>query len=137
MYPSAASAAELPFARDVEFSGNEAGKCPCDRVLLFKSQKLTDDGKLWFENPDTKDLVRNEVVEKILPILQLWMDLGTGRAEKVAKIIFQDFERGFLDALHLSDADHTRQFLPARVSPVCPMVRLGRSLPNRVHQGYR
>ena len=71
----------------------------CDATLLFKSQTLTDGGKLWFENPDTKDLVRNEVVEKILPSLQPWIDPDTGRGEKIAKIISQDFEHSFLDVL--------------------------------------
>ena len=60
---------------------------------------LADDGKPWFENPDTKDLVRDEIVGRVLPILRPWIDPDTGRTEKIANIISQDFEHSFLDAL--------------------------------------
>ena len=72
----------------------------CNTTLLSESQKLTDDGKLWFENPDTKDLTRDKIMGRVLPILQPWNDIETGRTEKIAKLISQDFERSFLDVLY-------------------------------------
>ena len=80
--------------------GNVLASVHCDPVLLSKSQTVTNDGKLWFENPDTKDFVQNEIVGRILPILQPHFDPDTGRPEKIAKIISQDFETGFLSTPH-------------------------------------
>jgi len=71
----------------------------CDATLLSKSQTVTEDGQLWFENPDTKDLVRDEIVGRILPILRPHFDPDTDKPEKLAKIISQDFENGFLDTI--------------------------------------
>ena len=82
--------------------GNVLASVHCDTALLLESQTVTDDGKLWFENPDTKDLVRTEIVDKILPILRPHFDPDTGRPEKIAKIIRQDFENSFLDTLRSS-----------------------------------
>ena len=69
----------------------------CDPTLLSKSQLLTDNGRRWFENPETKDFVRDEVVGKVLPIIRLY--LGPP-AEKIANTISQDFQRNFLDFCH-------------------------------------
>ena len=104
MYPSDPSTAESPPSLETCSSvgtrlGNFLASVHCDAALLLKSQTLTDDGKPWFENPDTKDLVRDQVVGRVLPILQPWIDPETGRTEKIAKIISQDFEHGFLENL--------------------------------------
>ena len=82
--------------------GNTLASVHCDAGLLSKSQTVADDGNLWFENPDTKDLIRNEIVGRILPILQPHFDPDTDTAEKLANIISQDFEHSFLSTLHSS-----------------------------------
>ena len=84
--------------------GNILASVHCDASLLSKSQTVTDDGNLWFENPGTKDLLQNEIVGRILPILRPHFDPDTGRPEEIAKIISQDFETSFLDTLYSSSA---------------------------------
>jgi hypothetical protein len=44
----------------------------------------TDDGKLWLEVPDTKGLVRDEIVWRILPIQRPWVSSDTGRARRLS-----------------------------------------------------
>ena len=107
MCPSAALITEPPPSPETCSSvgtrlGGLLASVHCDATLLFKSQTSTGDGRLWFENPDTKDLVRNEIVGKILPALRPWIDTDTDKAEKVAKIISQDFEHSFLDTFRPS-----------------------------------
>jgi hypothetical protein len=109
MYPSTASTTEPPPSLETcsyvgTRLGNILASIHCDPTLLLKTQTLTDEGKLWFENPDTKDLVRTEIVGKVLPTLRPWIDPETGRTEKIAKIITEDFERGFLEILHPSSS---------------------------------
>ena len=84
--------------------GNVLASIHCDATLLLKSQTLTDDGKAWCENPAAKDFIRDQIVKKVLPILQPWVDPGQGRAEKIAGIISQDFDLGFLETLHPSSS---------------------------------
>jgi len=84
--------------------GNILASIHCNPTLLLKSQTLADDGRLLFENPDTEDLIRTEIVGKVLPILRPWIDTETGRIEKIAKIISQDFEHSFLETLHPSSS---------------------------------
>ena len=108
MYPSttlSSNTTEPPPSPDPETCrsvgtrlGNILASVHCDATLLLKSQTLTEDGKLWFENPDTKDLIQNEIVGRILPILRPHFDPGTSRPEKIAEIISRDFETSFLDA---------------------------------------
>ena len=76
----------------------------CDATLLSKSQSLTDDGKLWFDNPDAMDFVRDEIVGKILPTLRAHFGPGTDVGEKIAETISRDFDRSFLDDLHPSQS---------------------------------
>jgi len=91
----------VSFSGDVRFRWNEAGGRHCERS---KSQELTDDGKPWFENPDTYDYIRDEVSAKILPTLRSWVSPATGTSERVANIISRDFEHTLLGAPHLSSA---------------------------------
>ena len=108
LYPSADSTmkASPPSLEMCDSVGRRLGgflaSVHCDVTLLSKSRVLTEDGKPWFENPDTKDLVRDEIVGKILPVLRPHFCSGTGVEEKIAQIISQDFELSFLDALHSS-----------------------------------
>ena len=109
MYPSSTSTIEFPPSLETCSSvGTRLGRIlasvHCDPALLLKSQTLADNGKLWFENPDAKDLIRAEIVEKVLPILRPWIDPETGRTEKIARVISRDFEHGFLETLHLSSS---------------------------------
>ena len=71
----------------------------CDPTLLSKSQELTGDGKLWFDNPDTEDIVRDQIVGSILPIRRPRVTPDMGKVEKVVGTIFQDFDHGFLHTL--------------------------------------
>jgi len=103
MYPSTAESPPSCSAVGIRL-GKVLASIHCDATLLLKSQTLTDEGKPWFENPDTKDFVRNEIVGKVLPILRPWIDPDTGRTEEIARIISQDFEHSFLDALYLSSS---------------------------------
>ena len=89
--------------------GNILASVHCDATLALESQRLTTEGKLWFENPDTKGLIRDEIVGKILPILQPWVDPGTDRMERILKIISQDFECSFLETLHSSPSSGVPQ----------------------------
>jgi len=84
--------------------GNFLASIHCDTTLLLKAQTLTDDGRLWFENPDTKDLIRDETARKVLPTLRPWIDQEAGKIEKIARIISQDFDCGFLEILHSSSS---------------------------------
>ena len=107
MYPSTTSTTEPPPSLETCSSvGTRLGKIlasvHCDATLALESQRLTAEGKLWFENPDTKDLIRDEIVGKILPILQPWIDPGTDRTERIVKIISQDFECSSLETLRSS-----------------------------------
>ena len=109
MYPPTTSTAEYPPSLETCSSvgtrlGNILASVHCDTTLLLKSQTLADNGNLWFENPEAKDFVRDKIVGNILPILRPWIDQDTGRAEKIAKIISQDFEHSFLDTLHPSSS---------------------------------
>ena len=108
LYPPTTSIAESPSLGMSNSVGARLGSflasIHCDPTLLSKSQTLSDEGKPWFENPDTADLVRDEVVGKILPILQSWLTEETGRNEKVAEIVSRDFERSFLDAFRSSSS---------------------------------
>ena len=109
MYPSTTSTMESPPSLETCGSvgtrlGNILASVHCDPALLLRSQRLADDGKLLFENPDTKYLIRAGIVGKVLPILQPWIDPETGRTEKISKIISQDFEHGFLETLHPSSS---------------------------------
>ena len=72
IYPSNASTTEPPPSMETCGSvgrrlGNILASVHCDPTLLLKSQTLADDGRLLFENPDTKDLIRTEIVGKVLP----------------------------------------------------------------------
>ena len=105
MYPS--TTAEFPPSLETCSSvGKRLGSflaiVHCDATLLSKSQTLTDDGKPWFENPDTKDIVRDEIVGKILPILRPHFGLGADVGAKIAETISRDFDQSFLDSLHPS-----------------------------------
>ena len=109
MYPAFVSSPEHPPSMEACISvgtrlGNIIASIHCDRTLVLESQALTDGGRPWLENPDTKGLVREQVVDKILPILQPRIDPGADRTEKIAKIIYQDFECGFLETLHPSSS---------------------------------
>ena len=108
LYPPTTSTAESPSLGMSNSVGARLGSflasIHCDPTLLSKSQTLSDEGKPWFENPDTAGLVRDEVVGKVLPILQSWLTEETGRNEKVAEIVSQDFERSFLDAFRSSSS---------------------------------
>ncbi|KAF9779002.1 hypothetical protein BJ322DRAFT_1090915 [Thelephora terrestris] len=90
----------------------------CDVALLSKSQLLTNDGKLWFQNSDAEDYVRDEILGRILPILQLHFGPGTDVGERIADTISRDFDRSFLDDLHpppppLSSTGVTRSMFSA------------------------
>jgi len=105
MHPSTESPPSLETCSSVgKRLGNVLASVHCDATLLLKSQTLADDGKAWFENPATKDLVREEIVKKVFPILQPRIDPETDRAEKIARIISQDFDHGFLETLHPSSS---------------------------------
>ena len=109
MYPAFVSSPEHPPSMEACISvgtrlGNIIASIHCDRALVLGSQALTDSGRPWFENPDTKGVVREQVVDKILPILQPRIDPGADMTERVTKIIYQDFERGFLETLHPSSS---------------------------------
>ena len=92
--------------------GNVLASIYCDATLLSKSQTLTEDGKPWFENPDTNDLVRNEIVGRILPILRSYFDTNTDRPEKIAKIISRDFDNSFLHTLRSSSISSPSSNVP-------------------------
>jgi len=106
MYPSTTGSDSPPSPETCRSVGTRLGKIlasvHCDATLLLKSQSLTGDGKQWFENPDTKDLVRDEIVGKILPIQRPHFNPDTDRPENIAKLISQDFETSFLNALRSS-----------------------------------
>lgn len=109
MYPSTASTMESPPSLELCASvgtrlGGLLASIHCDATLLSKSQTLTDDGKPWFENPEANDLVRCNIVGKILPTLQANLDPRRGGKEKIAEIISEDFEQSFLDVLHSSSS---------------------------------
>ena len=109
IYPSNTSTTEPPPSLETCGSvgtrlGNILASIHCDPTLLLKSRTLADDGRLLFENPDTKNFMRTEIVRKVFPLLRPWIDPGTGRAEKIAKIISQDFEHSFLETLHPSSS---------------------------------
>lgn len=92
IYPSNTSTTEPPPSLETCGSvgtrlGNILASIHCDPTLLLKSRTLADDGRLLFENPDTKNFMRTEIVRKVFPLLRPWIDPGTGRAEKIAKII--------------------------------------------------
>ena len=92
-----------PLVGHVQFCGDEAGKPPCQRHcdanLMSKSQELTADGKLWFENPENKDIVRDQIVGSILPIQRPRVTPDMGKVEKMVGTILQDVEDGFLQTL--------------------------------------
>ena len=75
MYLSTTSTAEPPPSLETCNSvgtrlGNILAGIYCDPTLLLKSQTLTDGGRPWFENPDTKNLIRDQVAGEVLPILR-------------------------------------------------------------------
>ena len=123
LYPPTTSTAESPSLEMSNSVGARLGSflasIHCDPTLLSKSQTLSDGGKPWFENPDAVDFVRDEIVGKTLPILQSWLSEETGRNEKVAEIVSQDFERSFLDAFYSSLSP------PPQTSTLSPMFLTG------------
>jgi len=52
---------------------------PQSLPLLLETQGLMDDGKSWFKNPDTKNLIRDDILSKIFPILRPWLYIGEDR----------------------------------------------------------
>jgi hypothetical protein len=103
LYPPTTSTAESSPSLGVSNSvgarlGSFLASIHCDPTLLSKSRTLSGEGKPWFESPDVRDYVRDQIVGKILPTLQSWLTEETDRNEKVAEIVFQDFEQSFLDA---------------------------------------
>ena len=105
MYPPTTSTTESPPSLETCSSvgtrlGSLLASVHCDATLLSKSQALTGDGKLWFENPDNEDTVRDQIVGNILPIKTPRVTPNMGKVEKMVGTIFQDFEHGFLHTLH-------------------------------------
>jgi hypothetical protein len=76
----------------------------CDATLLSRSKTLTDDGKPWFDNPEAKDFVRNEIVKKILLILQAQFGSVADGRDKLVDTISQDFEQSFLESRYPSSS---------------------------------
>ena len=66
---------------------------------MYKSQALTADGKLWFENPENKDIVRDQIVGRILPIQRPRVTPDMSKVEKMVGTILQDVESSFLPNL--------------------------------------
>lgn len=104
MYPPTTSAAASPHSLETCGSvgarlGGILASIHCDATLLIESRRLTGDGKPWFENPDTEDIVRDRILGRILPIHRPRVAPDTGKLKKFAEIIPQDFERGFYNTL--------------------------------------
>jgi len=104
MYPPTTSTAESPPSLDTCSSvgtrlGNLLASVHCDATLMSKSRTLTADGNLWFENPENKDIVRDQIVGNILPIQRPLVTPDMGKVEEMVGTILQDIKDGFLHTL--------------------------------------
>ena len=117
LYPPTTSDAESPHSLDTCSSvgtrvGNLLASVHCDATLVSKSQTLTDDGKLWFENPENKDIVRDRITGSTLPIQRPRVTPDTGKVEKMVGTILQEIEDGFLHTVPLGSSSSPPSGVP-------------------------